>query len=402
MRTGWANTLFFAKILKIIICHINLPLFAKIRGKFGEAPICFIPKSYLSLPMFFNSFNVMAKSKSFFGLRTGSTKSLTFQVLRGQQITKDRVYRVSNPRSEAQMTQRALIPIVAAARSQLKGLVDHSFEGVAYGETSLREFSAQNLRAGALEVTSYSPNGVSNAGFANLLVAKGTLSSPFDIGSTDSQNSFEVDGTYPPFAFPAAKAGDPATAILTYLETYGKTNGVKVLSPGTQLTFLTVYETGSVKVNTGSAGSKEASISGFVIDRIMVPNTETGATQLDDVNGIWKIQDAVSADATSVSLVNTDGDVITFESVASGSGTANVKITVNAKAASANSSNCGAALILSRFVNGVWKRNTTSIKIGYEPKYKYTFEDWLSVYQTTGSASKKYLNNGDEQTGIQG
>ena len=75
----------------------------------------------------------MAKSSSFFGLRKGSTKSLTFQVLRGQQITKDRVTQVSNPRSEAQMTQRALIPIVAAARAQLKGLVDHSFEGVAYG-----------------------------------------------------------------------------------------------------------------------------------------------------------------------------------------------------------------------------------------------------------------------------
>lgn len=352
--------------------------------------------------MFFNSFNVMAKSKSFFGLRTGSTKSLTFQVLRGQQITKDRVYRVSNPRSEAQMTQRALIPIVAAARSQLKGLVDHSFEGVAYGETSLREFSAMNLRAGALEVTSYSPNGVSNAGFANLLVAKGTLSSPFTIGSTDSHNSFEVDGSYTSFAFPAAKAGDPATAILSYLETYGKTNGVALLRPGTQLTFLTVYETGSVKVNTGTAGSKEASVSGFVIDRIMVPNTETGETQLDDVNGVWKIKDAVSADATSVSLVNNDGDVITIESIVSGQSTANIKITVEAKVASDNSSNCGAALILSRFANGIWKRNTASINIGFEPKHKYTFDDWLSVYQTTGSASKKYLNNGNEQTGIQG
>ena len=115
----------------------------------------------------------MAKSKSFFGLRTGSTKSLTFQVYRGQQITKDRVYRVSNPRSEAQMTQRALIPIVAAARSALKGLVDHSFEGVPYGEASLKEFSKQNLRAGALSVTSYSPNGVSNPGFADLIVSNG-------------------------------------------------------------------------------------------------------------------------------------------------------------------------------------------------------------------------------------
>lgn len=118
----------------------------------------------------------MAKSKSFFGLRTGSTKSLTFQVYRGQQITKDRVTRISNPRSEAQMKQRALIPIVAASRAALKGLVDHSFEGVAYGDQSLKKFSELNLRAGAIDVVSYSPNGVSNPGFATLKVSAGSLS----------------------------------------------------------------------------------------------------------------------------------------------------------------------------------------------------------------------------------
>ena len=126
----------------------------------------------------------MAKSKSFFGLRSGSTKSLTFQVYKGQQITKDRVYRVSNPRTDAQMNQRALIPIVAAARSGLSGLVDHSFEGVTYGETSLREFSKMNLRAGALSVTSYSPNGVSNAGFANLIVANGTIDGKYSLAES--------------------------------------------------------------------------------------------------------------------------------------------------------------------------------------------------------------------------
>ena len=120
----------------------------------------------------------MAKSKSFFGLRSGSTKSLTFQVYRGEQITKARVYLVSNPRTEAQMMQRALIPNVAAARSALKGLVDHSFEGVAFGEASLKVFSKQNLRAGALSVTSYSPNGVSIPGFADLIVSNGSINTP--------------------------------------------------------------------------------------------------------------------------------------------------------------------------------------------------------------------------------
>ena len=176
----------------------------------------------------------MAKSKSFFGLRSGSTKSLTFQVYRGEQITKDRVYRVSNPRTEAQMTQRALIPIVAAARSALKGLVDHSFEGVAYGEASLKEFSKQNLRAGALTVTSYSPNGVSNPGFADLIVSNGSLNVPFTIQSDETHNVVKVGTKYPPFAFPAAEKGASAAPILKYLEEFARTNNVAIFAPGTQ------------------------------------------------------------------------------------------------------------------------------------------------------------------------
>lgn len=51
----------------------------------------------------------MAKSASFFGLRRGSTKTLTFSVLDGQQITKDRVTEVKNPRTDMQMQQRCLM-----------------------------------------------------------------------------------------------------------------------------------------------------------------------------------------------------------------------------------------------------------------------------------------------------
>ena len=195
----------------------------------------------------------MAKSKSFFGLRTGSTKSLTFQVYRGEQITKDRVYRVSNPRTEAQMTQRALIPIVAAARSALKGLIDHSFEGVPYGEASLKEFSKQNLRAGALTVTSYSPNGVSNPGFADLIVSNGTINVPEGkLSSASYNNTFTSVRSFPPFKFPAAEKGASADAIVKYLENYARENNVALIAPGTQLSFLTIYQSGTVKVNTGS------------------------------------------------------------------------------------------------------------------------------------------------------
>ena len=338
----------------------------------------------------------MAKSKSFFGLRTGSTKSLTFQVYRGQQITKDRVYRVSNPRTQAQMTQRALIPIVAAARSALKGLVDHSFEGVAYGEASLKEFSKQNLRAGALTVTSYSPNGVSNPGFADLIVSNGSINVPYSIDSNEQGNTIEGrDTNYPHFKFPAVDKGASADAIFKYLETYARENNVDIIAPGTQLTFLSIYQSGTVTVKTGT-GTIDAPTSGFTIDRIYIPNGDSDSENAKEVNDKWKVSAAVAQDANEVVLENSNGDklsitidgFLSFESAP--------------KETFTNKNNCGMALILSRYENGVWKRSPSRLTIGFEPTEKLTFENWLSSYKTTGASSKKYLNTGDESTGIRG
>ena len=338
----------------------------------------------------------MAKSKSFFGLRTGSTKSLTFQVYRGEQITKDRVYRVSNPRTEAQMTQRALIPIVAAARSALKGLVDHSFEGVAYGEASLKEFSKQNLRAGALSVTSYSPNGVSNPGFANLIVSNGSINVPYKIQSTPGSNIIISSRDFPTFKFPAVEKGASADAIIKYLENYARENNVALIAPGTQLSFLTIYQSGTVKVSAGN-GAAVVPTSGFVLNRIYIPNGDSDSENAKAINDQWKVTEAVAQDAASVRLINSNGDVLTFN----GQG-GPISIECNTKLAGPSSKNCGMALIFSRYENGIWKRSASRLTIGNKPATPYTFEDWLSTYQTTGAASKKYLNTGDEGTGIQG
>lgn len=341
----------------------------------------------------------MAKSKSFFGLRTGSTKSLTFQVYRGQQITKDRVYRVSNPRTDAQMTQRALIPIVAAARSALKGLVDHSFEGVPYGEASLKEFSKQNLRAGALTVTSYSPNGVSNPGFADLIVSNGSINVPYDISASEKDNVIKVLN-YPLMKFPAADEGASADAIFKYLETYARANNATIFAPGTQLSFLTIYQSGTVKVNTG-IGQVDAPTSGFVLNRIYIPNGDSDSEYAKEINGKWKVAKAVAEGSDKVELVNSNGDLLGI-TVAEDEVAKETQLFIGSepKEIATNKNNCGMALILSRYENGVWKRSPSRLTIGYEPTTPYTFEDWLSTYQTTGVASKKYLNTGDESTGI--
>ena len=334
----------------------------------------------------------MARSNSFFGLRTGSTKSLTFQVYRGQQITKDRVYRVSNPRTEAQMKQRAIIPIVAASRAALKGLVDHSFEGVNYGNDSLKKFSELNLRSGALMVESYAPNGYSNPGFASLKVSTGTLSDGGVTFSLDQDNKANYVIKFhagKDLKFNEANAGDSADDVLKTIAEWGATE-CEVVAPGNQLTFLNVLLEDYVKV-----GDNRVPVSAFNISRILIPSSESTPAQVDDVNGSWKVQSHVAEGGGIAAL--TDGKAtIKFRWK---SETNHLIITVDL---ANHPIICGGALIRSAYVNGTWKRSNAKIVVKM-PKGvdKYTYEMWRSYYESTG-VSAKYLNQGDEGTGIQG
>ena len=89
----------------------------------------------------------MARSKSFFGLRRGSTKSHTYSILNGQQITKDRVQTVANPKTQKQQIQRAIMATVMAAYSEMKAIEDHAFQGKKKGSENQREFMSRNLVA---------------------------------------------------------------------------------------------------------------------------------------------------------------------------------------------------------------------------------------------------------------
>ena len=118
----------------------------------------------------------MAQSKSFFGLRRGSTKTLTFSVYNGKQVTKDRVTDVKNPRSSMQMKQRAIMATALRGYSALKEICDHSFEGVTYGQKSMNYFVAENARmirsaAPNVNLSSYKNVSVSNA----YIISKGSI-----------------------------------------------------------------------------------------------------------------------------------------------------------------------------------------------------------------------------------
>ena len=136
----------------------------------------------------------MAQSKSFFGLRKGSTKSLTFSVYNGKQVTKDRLTEVKNPRSSLQMVQRAYMATAMRGYSALKEICDHSFEGITYGQKSMNYFVAENARmirsaAPKVNLSLSKGNSVSNA----YIIAKGSLNGPVIVaGVDDSQYYFSV------------------------------------------------------------------------------------------------------------------------------------------------------------------------------------------------------------------
>lgn len=102
----------------------------------------------------------MAKSKSFFGLRRGSTKSHTYSILNGQQITKDRVQAVANPKTQKQQFQRAIMATVMAAYSEMKEIEDHAFQGKKKGSENQREFMSRNLVAMRNAFLQYQDNNI--------------------------------------------------------------------------------------------------------------------------------------------------------------------------------------------------------------------------------------------------
>lgn len=138
----------------------------------------------------------MAQSKSFFGLRRGSTKSLTFSTFNGKQVTKDRVTDVKNPRTEAQMINRMFNYTAMSAYSAMKEIVDHSFASKSYGLQSMRHFLSRNyglLKYGTEEMQySYYKGGVIPSLY---LVSEGSLPSvPFDVVYENGEMALALDG----------------------------------------------------------------------------------------------------------------------------------------------------------------------------------------------------------------
>lgn len=157
----------------------------------------------------------MAHSNSFFGLRRGSTKSQTYSVLHGQQITKDRVYEVANPRSKAQMSQRAsFADVVKFYKHANQNLFKFAFEGKKATESDYNAFVRLNVGKAVIINKTQQDNVNFPAIGDNWQLAEGTLPECGIIKHV-SQGPSGMLGTQYALSVPSIKASDTTIGQLS-------------------------------------------------------------------------------------------------------------------------------------------------------------------------------------------
>lgn len=290
-----------------------------------------------------------AKSKSFFGLRRGSTKSLTFQVLDGVQITKDRVTEVRNPRTEKQRIQRVLMNTALRAYSAMQGICNHSFEGVAYGGKTQQAFLAENIKAVRARLA-------------------------------DQGSAYKYEKSFVPIGqtFVAPNAYVISKGSLPVME-YSLANGLVLAGASSYAEFLTTNkaQAGDQLTICLLVGDNRPRNTQFVYCRIILqPQNESGEN--------ITLASAFVADGkiANANLNNENTDMFGFENVGG-----SLVVTYNGQQIHAG------AAILSRLVNNTWMRSSQSM-VFKSPKIGFTLGE--AVQQSTSDIQVNdpyYLNN---------
>lgn len=326
----------------------------------------------------------MAQSKSFFGLRTGSTKSHTYQVNKGRQITKDRVSFVSNPQTDGQMKQRLKMAVVSTSRSLLKELINHSFENSNYGEESITEFTRRNLSRDDLRIVEYTPKGITDPGCSDITISGGSLqgyeqtidNTYLIINGEGSGEEFKgKDGGY--------AAGDAIDENILQLISKGLN-----MAPHEQITLLIEYIGDVYEFPTGTDTTANGHYHRFVISRLI---------NNSDRNQQWKVKNKWSNNSEDQDdLVITDGYIdITIDTTGN-------EFSLKAKPTN-DKTICSGSSIKSMLVNGIWRRSPQNMLVAVT-ETELTYENVLYGYTktTSNTASAKYLNTGTEGVGISG
>lgn len=313
----------------------------------------------------------MAQSKGFFGLRKGSTKSLTFSTLRGKQITKDRVFGGANPQTLTQALQRSKVATYTQLYKVVSPICDHSFEGLSQGDANRRAFMSANMKLNGQRII---PKGGKDAIFTKFVVSDGSLP-PIVI----NKNNATLNLTWPDFS--NALPGLPLTR--NWYTKFLEIN--PMLKEGDQLTFVTILDD-QIETQYLDHVVLAASLS---YARMIIPFVNSDISESDYVD---PNKDNIKAEDNEGNLlINFEKSVFTIDTTVQ-----EIGITTDQSQSKPYGQTVG--VILSRFENGKWRRSPCTINTnnntGFNARENQQF--LLTYTKSYNSKSPLYLNEGDE------
>lgn len=346
------------------------------------------------------------------------------------------------------------MPMVAQMRARIEGLVNHSFQGVDYGYKSLYKFTGDNLRKGYLTIGEYVPKGVQEVGAANYEISSGSLK-PVVIGVYEGlanypngdqwTSSVLTDNGYKdinPKAPVFKGLGDPnykqsiAGTTPTNDELLNFFLHVLLENVETdQLSFLVFENSSSYPIDESAEEKEYANYTNSYLYRVV---RDMGANELNqgisviakpgtswstggiknislcfnediaihcNVDFIPKSDDApatIELDQDSFEVAGDDDLVNGLGGVVIGTGQFKDGADFLLTQYESNQSFKMVGIINSRLTNGKWQRSSQRmVCLDYNPEFDYA--NVAPTYAATAAAkSQKFLNNGSDDTGING
>ena len=317
----------------------------------------------------------MAKGIAINGMLRGKLGGVVYSRVNGEQISRVKAEVVKNPKTTAQMAQRAIFATATQAYSLMKPIVDHSREGVKYGSKTQQKFMQDALallrtRAAADDGNFIIPNVA--ALMANpYVVSKGSLTSPIHIGydsSNDvvlitSMNNPEIDG-------------NNVITVKSFCDALG-------INKGDQITLVAIVKDEAQPI-IGTYDGRDYRRNKFVYGRITVKADAADNEVLITAVGKWGSAAIIEGMDENFPINNVAPKNLEF-------------------GYSGVTEMLAFGCIRSSKVNGKWMRSTESLELAGD-QLIYNFNDMLPAW-TDGSAalefdSNRYLNNAEVEKPI--
>lgn len=314
----------------------------------------------------------MAKGIAINGMLRGKLGGVVYSRVNGEQISRVKAEVVKNPKTTAQMAQRAIFATATQAYSLMKQIVDHSREGVQYGAKTQQMFIKDALallrtRAAADDGNFLIPN--VTALMANpYIVSRGTLTSPIHFGYDSDADVVQITSMSNPTV-----DGDIVVTAKSFCDALG-------INKGDQVTFVAIVKDEAQPV-IGTYDGRDYRRNKFIYARITVK------------------ADAADGDIVYSNAENMFGPAVIAEGFGSSSFQTSSASNDSLKFDYANEM-LAYACIRSAKEGEKWLRSTTQLVMS-ETQLIYNFNDMLPAWTSGGTKiafeSDKYLNNAEPE-----